>query len=84
MGMSSQRPFSGDTKVEGTLSIAALRPPYAVAFFAKPAKRASARPSGVQTALRVRNLRPPETVRFTSGVDTSPVRRGRATPQLHR
>jgi len=80
MGMSSQRPFSGDTKVEGALSIAALRPSYAVAFFAKPAKRASARPSAVQTALRVRNLRPPETVRFTSGVDTLHREVGRFRP----
>ena len=52
-GMSIQCRVSGGTKVEGTLLIAALRASYAVAFSVDPSKRASARPSAAQTALRL-------------------------------
>jgi hypothetical protein len=50
--MSTQCPFSGGSQVEGTPSIAALTASYAVAFSTDPSKRASARPSAAQTALR--------------------------------
>jgi hypothetical protein len=74
-GMSIQCPFSGGTKVAGTLSIAALRASYAVAFSTDPSKELLPGLPAAQTALRVGsqkvcNFHPPETVRFTFGVDS--------------
>jgi hypothetical protein len=78
--MNIQYPLSWGPEVEGTPSIAALRASYAVVFFTDPSKRASARPSGRSDCTmggiaKVCNFRPPEAVRFTSGVDTVAIER---------